>query len=149
MGDLFPPCNPLPGNGGPSPYDPSRRWSIWVLRLRSVGRLTPTTAPAAEGIWSRLLVCVDVVLDSEEPAPHRQRRLKVTSPKTAATTEEEPSFLSWNRSRTFASPQPPDLSWDVNPASSSSWSLRNPPSLSLPIYRVSEILWMRIHLHLC
>ena len=63
-------------------------------------------APAAESIWSPcLLEDADLVSASEksEPPP-LQRRPNAASPRTGATTEDEPSLLAWNRAWTFAPP---------------------------------------------
>ena len=80
--------------------------------------------------------------------PPLQRRPKVASPRTAATTEEEPSLFAWKRARTLALPShliSAGICIPLFSASSSSRSLIRPPSLAFPIYRVSEMLWIRIH----
>ena len=113
----------------------------------------PPAASAAESVWApRLLEGVDLVPASEQSNPPLQGRRKVASPSTAATTEEVPSFFSWKRARTLAPPSHLISAGICTPpfsASSSSRTFTRPPSLTFPMYRVSEILWIRIHFHLC
>ena len=66
--------------------------------------VTPTTTPAAEGIRSHLLYASTSYRAPKSLTPYRQRRLKIASPRTVATTEGVPSSFSWNRAWAFAPP---------------------------------------------
>ena len=84
--------------------------------------------------------------------PLLQRRPKVASPRTAATTEEESSFSFWKRARTLAPSShliSAGMCIPLFSASSSSRSFRSLPSLTPPMYQVSEMPWILIHLHFC
>ena len=115
--------------------------------------MLPPTTSATESVWPPCLhKGVDLVPVSKQSDPPSQRQPKAASSRTAATIEEKLSFFFWNRARTLAPPNHLILAGMCIPlfsASRSSWSLTRPTSLFFPMYRVSEMLWIRIHFHFC
>ena len=80
------------------------------------GDMTPTTTPAAEGAWSHLLICVDIVSDSEEPDSASAKAVESRFAQDCGHHRRGAILPSPEPGSDLCPTQPPNLSRDMNPA---------------------------------
>ena len=115
--------------------------------------MLPLTAPAAESIWPpRLLKGIDLVPASEESDPTLAKAAESRLSENCDHHRGGAVLFFWKRARTLAPPSHLISAGMCIPqfsASSSSRGFHSLPSLAPPMYRVSEMPWILIHLHFC